>query len=112
MSEEKQEFYGHPMFYELLKQMADLHSRKNHDYAGDDPLKNLKAANRLGITPFKGVALRLQDKFSRVESFIEKGELLVKDEAIEDTMMDIAVYSLLGIILRREAKKDAEASAE
>lgn len=99
---------GHPMFYELLKQMADLHSRKNHDYAGTkDPLRNLKSAERMGIDPFMGVLIRLQDKWSRIESFAQAGELLVKDESVEDTLMDNAVYSLLAIILRREKKINA-----
>jgi len=101
--------YGHPDFYKLLDQMADLHSRKNHDYAGTkDPLKNLKASKRIGVDPLTGVMLRLQDKWSRLESFMTSGEFLVKDESVEDTLMDNAVYSLLGIILRRESKKVAE----
>lgn len=97
--------YGHPEFYKLLEQMAALHSRKNHDYAGTkDPLRNLKSSARLGLDPVTGVLVRLQDKMSRLESFAQQGELLVKDESVEDTLMDLAVYSLLGIILRREAK--------
>lgn len=98
--------YGHPDFYKLLDGMAELHSRKNHDYAGEsDPLKNLRSSDRLGLPPFTGVMVRLQDKWSRLESFMTQGELLVKDESVEDTLMDNAVYSLLAIILLREAKK-------
>jgi hypothetical protein len=97
--------YGHPMFYKLLDRMADLHSRKNHDYAGQDPLSNLKSSLRLGLSPFLGVLVRLQDKWSRLEQFARSGQLMVKDETVEDTLMDIAVYSLLGIILRREEKE-------
>lgn len=97
------ERYGHPAFYELLEKMADLHSRKNHDYSShDDPLKNLRSSNRLGVTPFMGVLVRLQDKWSRLEQFAVSGELLVKNESVEDTLMDNAVYSLLAIILYRE----------
>lgn len=103
-----QPVYGHPMFYILLRQMAALHSRKNHDYAGaEDPLRNLKSSARLGLDPVTGVLVRLQDKMSRLESFAQQGELLVKDESVEDTLMDMAVYSILGIILRREAKANA-----
>lgn len=99
------EKYGHPDFYKLLEQMAELHSRKNHDYAGtSDPLKNLRACERLDMDPFLGVMVRLQDKWSRLEEFIKQGVMLVKDESVEDTLMDNAVYSLLAIILRREAK--------
>jgi hypothetical protein len=101
--------FGHPEFYKLLDQMADLHSRKNHDYAGtSDPLKNLRACERLEIDPFMGVLVRLQDKWSRIEEFAKQGVMLVKDESVEDTLMDNAVYSLLAIILRREAKAASE----
>jgi len=100
---EKQKKFGHPAFYKLLDQMAELHSRKNHDYAGTkDPLKNLRASMRLDIDPVTAVLVRLQDKWSRLEEFVKSGQLLVKDESVEDTLMDNAIYSLLAIILRRE----------
>ncbi len=97
--------YGHPDFYKLLDQMAELHSKKNHDYAGtSDPLKNLRACTRLELDPFIGVMVRLQDKWSRIEEFVKSKTLLVKNESVEDTLMDNAVYSLLAIILLREQK--------
>ena len=101
--------YGHPEFYKLLDQMAELHSRKNHDYAGtSDPLKNLRACTRLELDPFMGVMVRLQDKWSRIEEFVKSKTLLVKNESVEDTLMDNAVYSLLAIILLREQEKSTD----
>ena len=95
--------YGHPMFYELLEQMADMHSRKNHDYAGEaDPLRNFKKAEQQAIEPWRGVLLRMSDKWSRLESFAKQDICYVKDESVEDTLIDNAIYSLLAIILRRE----------
>ena len=106
MEDSGKQKFGHPDFYKLLDQMADLHSRKNHDYAGTkDPLKNLRAPSRIGISPFTGVMVRLQDKWSRLEEFVNSGTFLVKDESVEDTLMDNAVYSLLAIILMREEKE-------
>ncbi len=105
MSNEKKQ-YGHPDFYRLLEQMAELHSRKNHDYAGTkDPLKNLRACERIGLDPFTGVIVRLQDKWSRLEEFVNSGNLMVKNESVLDTLMDNAVYSLLAIILYDEQRK-------
>lgn len=99
--------WGHPDFYKMLEQMADLHSRKNHDYAGtSDPLKNLRACKRLNLTPFLGVLVRLQDKWSRLEEFVKSGQLMVKNESVIDTLMDNAVYSLLAIILYKEQQKE------
>jgi hypothetical protein len=96
-------YCGHPRFYDLLKEMAELHSKKNSDYAKiKDPLANLRRCKELGVSPFIGCLVRLSDKFSRLEGFARKGFLEVKDESIKDTLMDTAVYSLLAIILKEE----------
>jgi len=103
--------YGHPKFYEMLEAMAELHSRKNHDYAGtSDPLKNLRACGRLELKPFMGVMVRLQDKWSRLEEFVKSGKLMVKGESVKDTLMDNAVYSILAIILYEEQEEQEKAS--
>lgn len=101
------ERHGHPRFYELLETISDLHDRKNHDYAGDgDPLKNLRACERMGIPAWVGAAVRLQDKASRLEQFVKQRELKVKGESIKDTLMDNAVYSILAIVLYEEAERE------
>lgn len=94
--------HGHPRFYELLREMADLHNRKNHDYAGDDPLSNLRSTEEIGIPAWKGVLVRLMDKWARLKTFAKKGSYKVKDESLMDTLMDNAVYSLLCIIIYEE----------
>ena len=39
---------GHPRFYEMLKQEADLHDLKNHDYAGGGrPLGNFERVSKI-----------------------------------------------------------------
>ncbi len=102
---EQLEFWGHPGFYQLLGDMAELHSRKNHDYAGEgNPLRNFYKSREQGIEPWRGVMIRLSDKWSRLESFCKQDTLAVKDESVEDTLMDNAVYSLIAILLRREEK--------
>ena len=104
--------FGHPRFYEILEQMKDLHSRKNHDYAGtSDPLKNLRACTQLELEPFIGVMVRLQDKWSRLEEFVKSGKLMVKGESVKDTLMDNAVYSVLAIILYEEQEKAEKESS-
>ena len=68
---------GHPRFYEILLQMADLHSRKNQNYAQDgDPLSNLRECEKMGIPAHMGVAIRLTDKFSRYTQLL-KGKQLI-----------------------------------
>jgi len=100
-------YHGHPRFYEILQDMADLHSRKNHDYAGDDPLSNLKSSEEIGIPAWKGILVRLQDKWARLKTFAKTGTFEVKDESVKDTLMDNAVYSILCIIMLEEGGEEA-----
>jgi hypothetical protein len=55
-----------------------------------------------GIEPWKGVVVRLGDKYSRLCNFAKKGKFEVKDESVEDTLKDLAVYGILALILYRE----------
>jgi hypothetical protein len=98
--------HGHPRFYELLESLADLHSAKNHDYAGDDPLSNFRMCEEMGLPAWKGVVVRLTDKWARLLNFTKKEELLVKDESFIDTLRDNAIYSLLCIILFEEKNQN------
>lgn len=90
-------------FVEILDELKELHERKNKDYGtvnlvGEfDPLGNLEACRRLGVEPIVGVVVRLEDKMARLESFVRRDELLC--ESVEDTLRDMAVYSILGLIL-------------
>ena len=97
--------YGHPEFYQLLDRMAETHSRKNMDYSGQDPLANLKMSESMGIPAWTGCLVRMSDKFSRLCSFAKKEKYEVRDESVEDTLIDLAVYSLLCVILYREQLK-------
>ena len=100
--------YGHPRFYEIIDELKQLHSDKNHDYAGDDPLSNLRACERTGLAAWKGVVIRLQDKFSRLENFMVNSSLCINDESMFDTLNDIAVYSILCRVLMEEEKKNED----
>ena len=86
-----------------------LHDAKNHDYAtAENPYKNLEGVSRIGIEPWRGIVIRLMDKFERVEQYCTNGELAIKSEGMEDTFKDIAVYSTLAMILfRKEQERTA-----
>lgn len=83
----------------FCEEMKAITAKKNHDYsgAGDDPFKNFRQIGNLvddnAITI--GFLTRMSDKFSRIGSFVAKGELLVKDESVEDTLLDLANYCAL-----------------
>ena len=94
-------------FDDALDELKMLHDAKNHDYAtADNPYKNLEGVSRIGIEPWRGVVIRLMDKFERVQQYCVNGELAIKSEGMEDTFKDIAVYSTLAMILFRKGQDE------
>ncbi len=91
-------------FEAIVEEMVEIHHKKNHDYSNGEYLSDLIASRRLGILPWKNALLRMQQKMSRMESFAKQNELKVKDESVEDTLKDMAVYSILCLILYRNKK--------
>lgn len=96
--------FNSKLFSVIVDEMKVLHSRKNHDYAGENYLSDLTASNRMGVEAWVNVSLRLQQKMSRLENFVKRRKLEVKDEGIEDTLKDLAVYSVLALILYKNKK--------
>jgi len=90
-------------FYELLNTIKGLHDAKRHDYgAKEDIFANFRLSNLSGISPWKGSVVRMGDKYSRISSFIKNGDFKFKEESIKDTLLDMAIYSLITIILYEE----------
>jgi hypothetical protein len=84
------------MFESIINNLADIYRRKNHDY-GDSFGKQFE---QYGLV---SSAIRLGDKYNRFVSLVDNRERLVKDETIEDTLLDLANYSIMTVIeLRRE----------
>lgn len=75
----------------------ELMVRKNSDYkAGSgDPFANFRSAAWLRCSPETGILLRVQDKMSRIVSFLERGELAVSDESVQDSCIDAVNYLLI-----------------
>lgn len=95
--------YGDPTFYKILGEMAELHSRKNRDYSpGDAPLKNFYECEDLEIPAWKGVLVRLSDKWSRIKNLAKK-DSVAANESLEDSLLDSAVYNIICLVLRRRA---------
>lgn len=98
---------GHPRFHELLEEMREIHNAKNADYGDGKQLGNFMEAEGFGIDPFLAVLIRLSDKYSRIKSLCKRAnqEGAVKDESIKDTLIDLANYSLLAIIIKEETDR-------
>ena len=83
---------------DTFKNMLEITRRKNADYAGNggDAFNNFTRVEVLGIASTEqGFLTRMNDKFSRIISFMQNGELQVKDESVDDTLLDLANYCLL-----------------
>ncbi len=104
---------GNPDFDSLLAEMATIHKAKNHDYSNPedkDYYSNFRECEELGIEAWRGIIVRMSDKWKRIKRLSQR-DAAVKDETIEDTLIDLANYSLLCILVRRlwkelEDKKD------
>lgn len=83
----------------LCKELNDLYNKKNHDY-GDSFGKTFEL---LGII---SAVTRITDKYNRLVELSTKPEeeRRVQDETIEDTLIDMANYSIMTLIELRRNK--------
>lgn len=93
----------------LCHRLIEITARKNADYTGgsteNDAFANFRQVEKLGICSTEiGFLTRMTDKMSRLNSFVKKGELQVKDESVEDTLLDLANYCILMIGYIRSKK--------
>ena len=58
-----------------------------------------------GINPGAGTFPSSSLKYARISNFIKKGEFKFKEEGIKDTLMDMAIYSLITMILFEEEEE-------
>lgn len=93
---------GDPRFHALLKQLGELHDKKQMDYGRDlDPFANVRASQDFGVPPWVGCMIRANDKMRRLQTYA--GKQVLACESVEDSFLDLAVYSLIGLILFRES---------
>lgn len=84
--------------HDLLKEAGDLHDSKQVDYGTPtDPFNNLVGSLDWGIEPWIGACVRMNDKVKRLQAYVRNGSL--KHESARDSLMDIAVYALIAIVL-------------
>lgn len=70
----------------------DLMRKKNADYAGvTDPFKNFRNAQLIGLTVEQAILVRILDKLARINNLLTS-PAEVKEETLEDTIMDCANY--------------------
>lgn len=83
----------------IFRECYDIAEKKNHDYAGEeDPLANFRTFG------WKGVIVRISDKWQRLVNFFKKQEFKCKDESFEDTIKDAINYLAIALVMYREEK--------
>lgn len=100
----------HPLsdaFHAILKEMAEMHDRKQADYGrpaderdAGDPFANIRTATFFGLKPWVGASIRMNDKMGRIQA-AARGQHL-ENESVEDSFLDMAVYSIIALVLYRE----------
>ena len=88
-------------FEQITDEMFDLYKRKNADYGNSVA----KTFDEYGLVSF---LVRIEDKLNRVSTLTKKSstEQQVKDEKIEDTLLDLANYSIMALIELDRAKSE------
>jgi hypothetical protein len=91
-------------FHDVLAEMAELHDRKQADYGlDDDPFANVRASESFGIAGWVGCMTRANDKMRRLMKAAKGG--VMRNESVEDSLLDLAVYAVIGLVLYRESRK-------
>lgn len=97
----------HPLsmrYHDILTELGKLHDKKQQDYGNlEDPFANLNASSQFGVEPWRATLVRMNDKWSRIQSFAQRGDL--ENESVIDSLMDIAVYSVICIVLMEESNE-------
>lgn len=85
----------HQRIQEATDDLAQLLIRKNIDY-GNSFQKSYEEYGDIML------AIRLEDKLNRLKTLIKNKEQQVNDESLEDTVLDIAGYAILRLVMTRE----------
>lgn len=104
--------HGDPLFFDLIIKMAEIYEIKNKGYGSRDPLSNFLESERFGVPSWKGCMIRMSDKWSRLCNLVSKLDNpeykdAIQMESIEDTLIDLANYSIICIVLLRRNGKNA-----
>ena len=107
----KMEKQGHPKFYQILEELAELHSRKNAQYASiENPLGNFKRGSKIVeklLNPAvknKPLAYALTLASKQIDGVMEivgEGKENTPD-SLKEKLYDIAVYSVIAVIVSEE----------
>ena len=84
-------------FASIVKEMTELYAKKNHDYGNsfDESCDKIGTGYPLG---------RLLDKMNRLIACMGKEDKMQINESIEDTLKDLACYSVMTLSYLKRKK--------
>ena len=94
-------------FLQIQDEMYKMFAAKHMDYGlnnialGGDIINN-ESDKKFSLT---GLCIRLTDKISRLKNLLINGKNFVQGEGMEDTFIDIANYSIIGLLVGRNKWK-------
>jgi len=76
-----------------FEECLEIVKRKNKDYGEteEDPYKNFRNSESVGVSPEKAILVRISDKLSRISTLLSQ-DAEVKQETIDDTINDAINY--------------------
>ncbi len=100
---ERQEYLAHVS--ELLDTARVTVEKKSADYGNDfNPFGGFASSNIIGVGTHKSILTRAIEKLVRVNNLFERKNE-VKDETIEDSMLDIVGYMAILYAYNKSLKK-------
>lgn len=95
---------GSREFCNVLDEIRTLHLRKTLDYGEqEDALANIRnGADVVNIDAWKACLIRMADKMQRLKAACHNGR--VEFDGVEDTLLDLAAYSCIALVLYREER--------
>lgn len=87
-------------FRDITNSMIQTYQAKNQDYGNSFE----KSLYKFGLV---ASIIRLNDKMNRIES-LSQTKARVKDESIEDTLLDLANYAIMTVIWLRKTRINEE----
>lgn|SRR5699024_234148 len=87
-------------FSEIAQGMIDTYAMKNRDYGNSFE----ESLDEDGLIASK---VRIGDKYRRFANLLEN-DILVEDESIEDTLLDMANYAVMTVMWCRKNRKEEQ----
>ena len=87
-------------FIDITNSLTKIYQAKNRDYGNSFE----KSLYKFGLV---ASIIRLSDKMNRIES-LSQTKAKVKDESIEDTLLDLANYAIMTVIWLRKNRVNEE----